>query len=885
MDFPPFAALRASPGNISSASRNDSILSVLFVSSETRNVARVARQIRVGYTAPLSSQSIKMNRVSPIFRNLFVGLLLLAGVALLLGWWMVRRALPQLDGRVAISGLKDAVTVDRDQWGRPWICARSIEDAVTAQGYVMAQDRLWQMDLLRRAAAGDLSEIFGGVALKFDEDSRTLGMRQAAERAAAEASPEIRGLLEAYARGVNENIARRGKKLPIEFVALRYQPRPWTPADTYLISLYMYKTLTSTWQEKLNRQRITEKVGPDRARDLFVEDSPLDHYIWTSNSSLSQPRLPTLKLAPARVPSADDGPPFAPLVWQAARTCLMQFDEQTSEIIGSNNFVVNGAHTASGKPLLANDTHLQLSVPALWYVIHLTAPGLNVEGFALPGAPLVIIGHNERVAWGFTNSNVDVEDLYIESFDSSKPLLYRADGKRVAAGVRHETIRVRAKPDVNLDVIVTRHGPIVHRDPPEQGGRAYALRWTALEPGGLDFGFPLLGQASNWNDFIETTRHIAGPGQNTIYADVDGNIGFTIPARIPIRANGNGALPVPGDTDDFEWKGYIPFEQLPRVLNPPEGVIATANARTVGPGYKYYLTDRQAGPFRTARLYEVLSNRINLTPADCTDVQNDIVSRPNRFLAGALLEAANAKPPRDPLTQQLVAKLRGWDARATSDSVETSFVEYTRHALFRHLLASYLGDAVTKYELWEPQSVYNDVWWRDKVFLENVLRERPAAWLPSGFTSYDELMMTSADEAVAALQKQTGSNDEAAWTWGRLHPLDMIHPLGRSGPLHRFLSIGPYAQGGTVDTVRAMGVGHGPAMRFVADLSNFDQSLMEIPTGESGQYGSPYYRDQFPEWFAGRGIPAPFSAVAETKVRVHSLMLLPASSGSAALLQ
>jgi penicillin G amidase len=822
-------------------------------------------------------------RTTCVFRSLFVVLLLLVVMAFVVGWWGVRRPLPQLDGNATIVGLKDAVTVERDRWGRPWVRAKSLEDAVTAQGFVMAQDRLWQMDLLRRVSSGSLSEIFGGVALRLDEENQTLGLRQAAARAAADASPEIRALLEAYSRGVNENIAARGKKLPIEFIALGYKPQPWTPADTYLISLYMYKTLTSTWQEKLNREWISAKVGPDRARDLFAENSPLDHFIWTADSPASQPGFANTK-APAAARATDDEPPFAPIVWGAARTFLEQFGEQTSEIVGSNNFVVNGAHTASGKPLLANDTHLQLSVPALWYVIHLTAPGLHVQGFALPGAPLVIIGHNDRIAWGFTNSNVDVEDLYIETFDAANPLRYRVNGKLVTADVRHEVIHVRGKPDVNFDVTVTRHGPIVHRDPPEQGGRAYALRWTALEAGGLDFGFPLLGEAQNWHDFMETTRHIAGPGQNTIYADVDGNIGFTIPARIPIRASGNGALPVPGDTDDFEWKGYVRFEELPRVLNPPDGVIATANARTVGPGYKYYLTDRQAGPYRTARLYELLSNRTGLTAADCNAIQNDIVSLPNRFLAGVLVRAANAVSPRDSRTRQLIAKLQNWDARAAEDSVETSFVEYTRHALFRHLLAPYLGDEVTKYELWEPQSVYNDVWWRDKVFLENVLRERPATWLPSGFANYDELLMTGADEAVAALQKQTASSDAAAWTWGRLHPLDMIHPLGRSGLLHRIFSIGPYPQGGTVDTVRAMGVGHGPAMRFVADLSNIDQSLMEIPTGESGQFASPYYRDQFPEWFAGRGVPAPFSAAAETHAPVHTLTLLPAS-GSAGLLQ
>jgi penicillin amidase len=824
-----------------------------------------------------------MTRASRIFRYLIAGVLLIVGGALVLGWWVVRRPLPQLDGSIAIGGLKDGVIVDRDAWGRPWIRAKSLQDLVTAQGFVMAEDRLWQMDLLRRAVGGDLSEIFGELGLTYDRENRTLGMRHVAERAVEDSSPEIRGLLEAYARGVNENIAERGGKLPIEFVALGYKPRAWTPADTYLISLYMYKTLTSTWKEKLNRQWITEKVGEERARDMFVSDSPLDHFIWNAGASLPSSVSHVGLLSSTRMPDqrrdADaDEPPFVTLAWDAARNFLTQFEEESSEIIGSNNFVVSGAHTASGKPLLANDTHLQLSMPALWYIVHLTAPGLNVEGFALPGAPLVIIGHNERIAWGFTNSNADVEDLYVEKFSAANPLEYSVNSKMLTAEVRREVIHVRGRPDLTLDVVVTRHGPVVHRDPAEQGGRAYALRWTALEPGGLDFGFPLLGEAQDWNSFIETTRHIAGPGQNTIYADVDGNIGFTIAARIPVRASGDGALPLPGDADLYEWKGYIPFKELPRVENPPDGIIATANARTVGPEYKYYISDRQAGPYRTARLYELLSGRTGLRAEDCNAIQNDIVSLPNRFLAGALLQTAKTKQPADVRAQRLVAKLAGWDARATADSVETSFLEYTRRALFMRLLQPYLGDEVTKYELWEPQSVYNDVWWRDKVFLENILHTRAAAWLPSGFANYDDLLMASADDAVAALQKQTGQATEFGWNWGRLHALDMAHPLGRAGLLHRLLSIGPYEQGGTIDTVRAMGVGHGPAMRFVADLSNFDQSLMVIPTGESGQYASPYYRDQFAEWFAGRGIPVPYTIAAEVGARAHRLTILPAGS-------
>jgi penicillin G amidase len=827
-----------------------------------------------------------MTRGSRIARNVIATLLVLAGIALLSGWWFVHRPLPRLDGQITLAGLKEGVLVDRDQWGRPWIRAKSTEDLVMAQGYVMAQDRLWQMDLLRRAAAGDLSEIVGPAALKIDEENRILGMRQAAERAAKESSPEIRGLLESYARGVNQFIVQQRGRLPIEFSLLGYAPKPWTPADTYLIDLYMWKTLTSTWKSKLNRQLVTAKVGAERAAEMFVEDSPLDHYIVGQ----AEPGAPAKDNRPSRQSThmstvelkQGGAAPFASQAGAEAIYFLAQFEEESSEIIGSNNFVVSGAHTASHKPLLANDTHLALSVPCIWYLVHLTAPGWNVQGFALPGAPLVIIGHNERIAWGFTNSNADVQDLYSETFDSKNPLNYRADGKWISAEVRKEKVPVRGRADVELDVTVTRHGPIVYREPESEGGHAYALRWSALEPGGLDFGFPLLGRTSNWNEFVEVTRHISGPGQNTIYADIDGNIGFTIPARIPIRASGNGALPVSGDTDEFDWKGYIPFEELPRVLNPPDGIIATANARSVGPAYKYFVSGRQAGPFRTERIYQLLSGRTDLKPEDTNAIQNDIVSLPNQFLAAQLLTAAHSTPPKDPRTQKLIAGLIGWDAKATADSIETTFVELTRHALFHNLLAPYLGDETSKYELWEPRSLYNEVWWRDKVFLENILTQRPPEWLPKGVVNYDVLLISSANDAVAALAKETGTSDVSQWPWGRFHPLNMVHPLGRSGTLHALLSIGPYADGGTLDTVKAMGVGHGPAMRMVSDLANFDNSLMEIAAGESGQAPSPYYHDQFREWFEGRGIPAPFSEAAEEKTRAHRLTLVPAGGGAAA---
>ena len=831
----------------------------------------------VGYT-PRRFNPTQMTRSGRIIRNLAAALLVLLGIGVITGWWIVRRAVPTLDGSVSVAGLGDGVIVDRDQWGRPWIRAKSTEDLVLAQGYVTAQDRLWQMDLLRRAAAGELSEIFGGVALEFDKENRILGMSEAAERAAADSNGEIRGLLDSYALGVNRYIEQHSNKLPIEFVLLGYKPRPWKPADTYLVSLYMYKTLTSTWKSKLNRQWITERVGADKARDMFVVDSPLDHYIvgGPATGGAHSPAAVRTKRPSSASLGGSEMPPFAAEQWGVARALLGQFDDESSEIIGSNSFVANGSRTASGKPLLANDTHLGLAMPGIWYLVHLSAPGWNVAGFALPGAPLVIIGHNERVAWGFTNSNADVQDLFIEKFQSENSRYYWANGAWVEANARQEKIHVRGKADVVVTVAVTRHGPIVHRDPQGEGNRSYALRWTALDPGGLDFGFPLLGRAKNWNEFMEVTRHIAGPGQNTIYADVDGNIGFTVPARIPIRSRGDGTLPAPGETDEYEWSGYIPFDELPRTLNPSEGIIATANARTIGPEYKHFVSDRWAGPYRTARLYELLQGRDGLTPADCNEIQNDILSLPNKFLSEQLILATRSNRPMDARVKALIEKLKSWDARARADSVETSFVEFTRHALFHNLLAPLLGDETSRYELWEPRSVYNNVWWRDKVFLENILRTRPTSWLPKGFADYDSLLIDSANEAVSQLTKATQESNPSRWTWGRMHPLDMTHPLGRGNALHSALSIGPYETGGTIDTVKAMGVGHGPAMRFVADLSNFDNSLMEITAGESGHFASPYYRDQFPDWFAGRGIAAPFTEAAAEKTRAHRLFLLPA---------
>jgi penicillin amidase len=776
-------------------------------------------------------------------------------------WWIIHRALPTVDGVTQLAGLKQSVTVDRDAWGVPHIQANSLEDLVEAQGYVAAQDRLWQMDVLRRVGAGELSEIFGRNTLETDTRFRRLGLHQVAEREAANLDAERRTVLEAYARGVNRFIEEHSGRLPMEFFVLGYKPKPWKSADSLLVLGYMYEALTSTWVKEINREIVATRVDPDRAAEMYSEDSPDDRVILGGAPPMDA------KPSPARAGRPKQSAAAMPMqsisdLWEEARGILTSLTEESRAGIGSNSWVVNGAHTASGKPLLANDTHLDLSMPSIWYMVHLTAPGWNVKGFTLPAAPLVLIGHNDRIAWGFTNNGADVQDLYQERFDQDNPRQYLVNGKYIEATRRIERIKVRGESDTLVSVVSTRHGPIVLL----ASGSMYALKWTALEPGALSHNYMWMGRAQNWREFRETLRDVSGPAQNIVYADVDGNIGFIVAAWVPIRKSGHGEVPVRGDTDEYEWTGYIPFDELPQMLNPPEGVIVTANARVVGPGYKHYLTDRWESPYRTKRIYDLLANRKDLRPPDMNAIQNDIVALNDKSLADALVRAAENIKPKDSRTTAIITRLEKWDGRATADSVEASFVEVTRDTLMRNLLEPYLSANTDLYQ------------WRGSVLIDRILRDRPPRWLPQGYQSYDEILIASGDQATELLEAATHSKGTSAWSIGKLNTLTVNHPMGQSGILHRLLSIGPLQQSGTAYTPKAMTHTHGPAMRFVADLSNWDQSLMEINSGESGEFGSEHYKDQFPEWFAGRGIASAFSNAAEEKAHTHRLTLVPAGA-------
>ncbi|MBS1842196.1 MAG: penicillin acylase family protein [Acidobacteria bacterium] len=815
-----------------------------------------------------------MLRALRIFGWVFAVVILIVGFGL---WWYVYRPLPQVDGTLSLPGLKGEVTVERDIWGVPHIRAASFNDMVEAQGYVMAQDRLWQLDLLRRVARGQISEIFGADLIPIDKQFRTLRLGAAADRDVTLLDEEQRGAVEAYARGVNAFIAQHQNNLPIEFNLLRYKPGPWKPSDSLAIAGYMYQTLSSSWESKINRAKVTERAGAERAKELFSSEAAMDHFVVgdpnaeggdQQSGRNSDDQDDDDDMVPDTVLKAGNDaqqipnyPDFSSAIAPEIKDWLRESQEDIQHALGSNNWVVSGAYTATGKPLLANDTHLDLTLPPIWYETHLTAPGYNAKGFTLPGGPLVVIGHNDRIAWGFTNNGADVQDLYIETFNPAQPDEYRVNGKWQKAEVDDETIHVKDHADEHLRIVVTRHGPIVRRE----NEKAYALRWTATEPGGLGNTYYFLGKAQNWKEFRDALKKVWGPAQNTVYADVDGNIGYVMGARVPVRKKGFGEVPVPGDTDEYEWTGYIPFDQLPQILNPQSGLIVTANARVVGPKYKPYLTDHWEEPYRTARIYDLLHDKHDLRPADMMKVQTDTFSFPEVFIGEQLVAASQNATPKDERAKKLIAQTRDWNGIATPDSSVVSFLDATRQEALRLILEPYLGSDTDLYR------------WRKVAFLQKILTEHPAKWLPPKFKTYDDLLVAAADNAVIILEKRTRSPRIVDWQWKNFNPLQLNHPLGRKGALKFFLSLSDRPQSGTRYSPRAATKTHGPAMRFVANTADWDESLMLIPGGQSGQPGSSHYTDQFPYWFDGRPLTQPFSDAAEAKTKRHALTLKPAS--------
>jgi penicillin amidase len=777
---------------------------------------------------------------------------------------------------IQIKGLKQRATVARDERGIPYVDATNDEDLYFAQGYATAADRLWEMDLFRRTARGELAEILGAGPKNFvlDQDKlhRTYGFAQAAEAEVAQASPKSRAVLEAYARGVNAYAASLdAKSLPPEFQILQYSFRPWTPADSFIIAKIFFEALSDTWRLDLMRQALVS-LPSEKRNGLLPETSPLDVLVVGKDAQGSA-KSSSLKLKMAKSAQIDA------LSRQAlnelahnqavAAAALDRIGFYVDGLAASNNWVVNGNHTVSGKPLLANDPHLPPTAPSIWHMVHLNAPGIHVAGITAPGVPGVIIGHNDRIAWGFTNVGPDVQDLYVEKFDPANPKRYQTPQGWQDAVVRQEQIKVRkgftsAETDTVVhEVTVTRHGPIVF----EADGKRYALRWTALDPklNRPDLQYAL-NRARNWKEFNAALETFTAPTQNIVYADVDGHIGYHAAGVVPIRKSGDGSVPYDGSTDAGEWASYIPIAKLPTLYDPPSGIIITANQRIVGTDYPYFLTHSWAQPYRARRIFTLLNEKPKHSIDDFRRIQGDVYSIAGVFFAEQAVKLLRPKlTESDEKLKAALDAFEKWDGRVNAESTVAPLLSQMRLAFRSKILAAALG----------PDLVRHFQWSNFDTTLDRIIREQPADWLPKEFPSYADLMRASYDEAVATLTKNLGA-DPTKWTWGNLVKARFPHPLGQAPLIGGAFTVPPFPQNGTGGLLGAtVNVGAAVSMRLIADTSDWDKTQQGIALGESGLPKSPHWSDQLADWRAVTPREFPFTPAAVAKATKERLVLEP----------
>jgi penicillin amidase len=718
------------------------------------------------------------------FINLSIAVLLVFGLGAV--YWFAYRPLPKTSGQI-IAPISAPAAVERDALGVPHISAAQWGDAIFLQGYATAQDRLWQMDALRRLAAGELSEVLGASTLELDQEARRLRLRRIAEQDVRALPAADRAVIAAYARGVNYFIETHRGALPLEFTLLRYDPRPWTITDSILCGLQMYRELTTTWRDELRKAAMLSRGDPAKVNLLF----------------------------PARA-----GGEFQP---------------------GSNAWVLAGNLTASGKPILANDPHLEWSLPATWYQVHLKAPGLNVTGVSLPGLPCVIIGHNARIAWGVTNLGFDVQDLYVEKIDPQTGR-YIFQGQVEQARSESEWIRVKNARPLEFRQWVTRHGPVMI----SENGRYFALRWTAAEPDGFAFPFLDLNRAGNWGDFTAALARYPGPGQNFVYADVDGNIGYRATGRLPIRKNYNGDLPADGSSGDFEWAGFIPFDQLPVSYNPPRGWIVTANQNPFPENYPYRVNGEFGAPFRSTEIRDRVTLRTGWKPGDMLAVQKDVYSSFASHLAHEIVSAYDHVQPAKPQLREAVALLRSWNGQMEKQTGVPLLVTLAYEQLReRAVQAAWSGPTDIYQFMMAPAAIQNIVDSNNRLFFPNT----------------NQALLDALAAAIEEGKRTQGSN-LARWDYGARNLLTIKHPVASRLPVFgKYFDIGPVEMSGSSTTIKQTSPMLGPSMRFVADLANWDGSFNNIDIGQSGQILSRHYKDQWDAYYVGRSFPMQFDKV------------------------
>ena len=769
---------------------------------------------------------------------------------------LTRQALPTKNGTLQLAGLHAPVDIVTDNYGIPHIYALTEDDLYFAQGYVHAQDRLWQLEFNRRLSSGRLSELFGAQTLEIDRFCRRLGMHRAAAAHTAQLPTQAKRFLAAYANGVNAFIATNSHKLPVEFGLLHCTPAPWQITDTLQWSKMQAWSLGGNWETELIRARLVAKLGPERAAILEPGYDPTHPLIIPSGVSFEGVNLDLL-------------------------TQYQQIKQQSgfSAMGGSNNWVIDGTKTVSGLPMLCNDPHLGLGAPSIWYECHLVTPDLDVTGASFPGSPGIIIGHNQQIAWGVTNAVSDVQDLYIEKFNPENPHQYEFMGQWEQAEVIREEIVVKDQADpVVEEVRVTRHGPILttltqttsnpQNDDSTTIELPLALRWTALDQANIVSAVYELNRATNWDEFKAALRGWDAPAQNFVYADQAGNIGYLMAGAIPIRAQGQALIPSPGWTGTYEWTGQIPFEELPQVYNPEQHYVVTANNRVVDESYPYYITHEWLNGYRAQRISDLLSSKDKLSSDDMATIQSDQYALPALSIVPYILQLEADTP----LKRAIHEVLQTWDYQLSPTSIAALIYTTFLRKLERIILDALLGDdeQLLQHYLGASSSafaIHNGYATRSKPFLIRLLAQQDDDWfahsaLPNGPTSWPLALHRAFDATIEELSTRLGHNI-LNWQYGTRHAMTYKHVLGIAGPLENLFNRGPFPIGGDNDTINVSNSSPAnpaevlivPSYRQIIDLAHLPNSRSIHAPGQSGHPNSPHYADFIPLWRNGQYHP------------------------------
>ncbi|MBD5798247.1 beta-lactam antibiotic acylase [Bacillus pseudomycoides] len=734
----------------------------------------------------------------------------------------VMKSMPKVEGTVHVSGLQKSVQVTRDERGVPHIKAENEHDLYFSQGYVQAQDRLFQMDLSRRQASGTLSEVVGKAALDKDKLFRTLGLRRAAEASVSQYTGEAKDALESFADGVNAFIkeAKKDGKLPVEFHLLGYEPAEWTPVDSLTIGKYMAFDLGGHWHGQAFRFWALQHLSKEQAYELF-------------------PTYPT------------DAPRLLALLNNLDVNVASGFAKAIipPESNGSNNWVVSGEKSASGMPILADDPHLSLATPSIWYQTHLEMKDINVSGVIFAGIPGVMLGHNKQIAWGVTNTGPDVQDLYIEKRNPDNPNEFLYNDKWEKATIVNEPIKVKGEKTIPYEVTITRHGPVISEFAYKNKDEAvFALRWTALEPSAELKAVLNMNKATNWTEFESALEDFHTPTQNFLFASTDGTIAYKANGNIPIRKKGDGILPVLGWTDEYEWEGYIPFDKLPKVINPEQDFISTANNKIINDDYPYHISHIWAQPYRQMRIQEFLQEKDKLTTKDLQTLQMDQKNLQAREFVPVFVKELNKVNVSD-VEKQGLKELTNWDFYDNKEKAAP---------LIFHLWMKEISNTLFSKEI--PKDVMGLFEGKQQV-VEQLIRKQMngenSVWF-SKHGGFKEVLHTSYSKVMKKLEKQYGS-DVTKWKWGEYHKLSFTHPMSQSSRLLGFFFNREKAVpvGGSNITVQAASYGddgivnHGASWRFVIDTKDMSNGYHIVGPGQSGHFKSDWYHDQIEDWVNG----------------------------------